>query len=322
MRFRAGGLFLCLAVGLSQPSQAQQACPNNPRALGVARTVSIDTSAGPRYGADFGQPTQFLGDGEIVLTFDDGPSRAYTTPILAALAAHCTKATFFMVGAMATADPAMVKEVARQGHTLATHTWSHANLQGGSAAKVRTEIELGFSSVQLAAGSPIAPFFRFPYLRHTPSSLGHVQERQIASFGIDVDSKDYMTRDAATVRERVLRDLAGKRKGIILFHDIHASTANALPGLLAELKARGFRVVHMKAKAQAETLAEYDALAQQAADRRRLAGGNALAKRALTWPSTTLSENGPGANAPPPPSRRPDRKPPPEEDWFSNLFRW
>jgi peptidoglycan/xylan/chitin deacetylase (PgdA/CDA1 family) len=260
----------------------------------------------------------------VVLTFDDGPSRPYTRPILETLAQHCTKATFFMVGAMAAADPAMVKEVARHGHTLATHTWSHANLQGLPAGKVQTEIEMGFSSVQVALGAPISPFFRFPYLRHTPFSLGHVQGRHIASFGIDIDSKDYMTKDAATVRERVLRDLGSKRKGIILFHDIHASTANALPGLLQELKARGFRVVHMKPKAQVETLAEYDAQAQKAAERRRATGGNpALAKRALTWPSTVLSEakaNPSGAKSPPgsrPPSRKSE-----DDDWFSNLFRW
>ena len=324
MRIAACGLFLCMTVGLLQPALGQEACPN-PRALGVSRTVSIDTSPGPRYGADFREPTSFLADGEVVLTFDDGPSRAYTRPILEALSAQCTKATFFMVGAMAAADPAMVKEVARHGHTIATHTWSHPNLQALTPLKARAEIEMGFSAVQHALGTPISPFFRFPYLRHTPFTLGHVQSRQIASFGIDVDSKDYMTRDAATVRERVLRDLAAKRKGIILFHDIHASTASAMPGLLAELKARGFRVVHMMPKAQVETVAEYDALVQQAAERKRLAGGNSpLSKRALTWPSSALSEEKSGATvakAPPTGPRPPNRKPP-DDDWTTTLWRW
>lgn len=323
MRFSACGLFLCLAAGLALPAQAQQGCPN-PKALGLARTVTVDATNGPKYGADFREPTTFLSDGEVVLTFDDGPSRPYTLPILAALAAHCTKATFFMVGAMANADPALVKEVARQGHTVATHTWSHQNLQAVSQQKARTEIEMGFSAVQLALGAPIAPFFRFPYLRHGPSTLSHVQGRHIASFGIDVDSKDYMIRDAAAMRERVMRELASKRKGVILFHDIHASTASAIPGLLADLKARNFRVVHIVPKGQLETLAEFDAQAQKAAERKRVTGGNpSLAKRSMTWPSSVLTESktesagSKGPTAPPPAGRESEE----DENWMMKLWR-
>ena len=237
-RIHASSLLLCLADGGCSRRLPRRPAPLIPTKLGVSRTLVIDAATGPRYASRFGEKYSdltILADGEVVLTFDDGPSRAYTRPILEALSAQCTKATFFMVGAMAAADPAMVKEVARHGHTIATHTWSHPNLQALTPLKARAEIEMGFSAVQHALGTPISPFFRFPYLRHTPFTLGHVQGRQIASFGIDVDSKDYMTRDAATVRERVLRDLAAKRKGIILFHDIHAVDArDARPAGRAE----------------------------------------------------------------------------------------
>jgi hypothetical protein len=146
---------------------------------------------------------------------------------------------------------------------------------------------MGFSAVQAALGKPIAPFFRFPYLRDGLSNMTYLQGRQVGMFSIDVDSKDYRTHDAASLQRKVMGDLARAKKGIILFHDIHASTARALPGLLVELKAKGYRVVHVQPKAPLATLPEFDALAQQELDRRRqVAGSQPLAKRTLTWPLT------------------------------------
>jgi peptidoglycan-N-acetylglucosamine deacetylase len=312
-------LFLCALAGVLQPALAEEACTPGPDKLGVARTVTINAAGGPRFGAQFKDPrgAGLLADGEVVLTFDDGPSRAYTRPILEALAAQCTKATFFMLGQMALADPPLVKEVARQGHTVATHTWSHANLQSLSQDNVQDEIELGFSAVQHALGKPVAPFFRFPYLRDTPLALSHLQGRQMATIGIDIDSRDFETKDAAAVYARVMRELASRRKGIILFHDIHASTARALPRILDELKARGFRVVHLAPKAGAETLAEYDTMAQEAAERRRLAAAaNPLAKRTIAWPSSALSAGKAPAAAQAPPVHSPSGK----EDWSANIW--
>ncbi|MBO0766602.1 MAG: polysaccharide deacetylase family protein, partial [Hyphomicrobiaceae bacterium] len=280
MRTIGGAVFLCCALaGVLQPAYAQEACAPGAGKLGVARTLAVNAANGPHFGAQY-KSSAFLADGEVVLTFDDGPSRAYTRAILDTLAAQCTKATFFMLGQMALADPQLVKEVARQGHTVATHTWSHANLQVLPQDKVVDEIELGLSSVQHALGKPVAPFFRFPYLRDTPPALNHLKTRQLAVFGIDIDSRDFETKDTTIVLERVLRELAARRKGILLFHDIHASTARALPRILQALNARGFRVVHVVPKSATETLAQYDALAQEAAERRRVAATNPLAKRA------------------------------------------
>ncbi|HEY5827687.1 MAG TPA: polysaccharide deacetylase family protein, partial [Hyphomicrobiaceae bacterium] len=140
-------LAAAMAVGgllLLAPASAQETCvPSVGRdnALGTSRTVEVDTSKGPLYGFQY-KDQNFLGDGEVVLTFDDGPLRSYTVPVLEALAAHCTKATFFVVGRMAVADPEMVKEYDRRGHTIGTHTWSHVNLRAASPARARAEIEL------------------------------------------------------------------------------------------------------------------------------------------------------------------------------------
>ena len=307
----------CLVAGQLPPAFAQASCTPDATKLGVSRTVVIDTQAGPRFGVQY-KDASFLADGEVVLTFDDGPSRAYTKPILDALAAHCTKATFFMVGRMALADPQMVKYVAEQGHTVGTHTWSHANLHQIGPAAAEVEVEMGISAVQNALGKPITPFFRFPYLRDTQGTLRHLADRHVAAFSIDVDSKDYLTHSASAVVGRVLGGLAKSRKGIILMHDIQASTARALPTLLAELKARGYKVVHIRPKAEVQTVAQYDARVMDQAERRRIAGDRGpLAKRALTWPATVLTQSqAEQAASRPAPRTRPD------DDWISNIFRW
>jgi peptidoglycan/xylan/chitin deacetylase (PgdA/CDA1 family) len=318
----AAALFVWVLAGLLQPALAQARCDPGKDKLGVARTVVINASKAPHFGSHYKDHMALLADGEVVLTFDDGPSRAYTRPILEALAAQCTRATFFMLGRMALADPQLVKEVARQGHTVATHTWSHANIQSLAEVKALDEIEMGFSAVQQALGKPVAPFFRFPYLRDTAATLHHLKGRQLAIFSIDIDSRDFQTKDAATVYDRVLGEVAARRKGIILFHDIQASTARALPRILEELKARGFRVVHLTAKGGAETLTEYDALAQQEAERRRLAAArNPLSKRAIAWPSAVLSDAKALTKGEPAAAPGPRREAPAEEDWTLNFFR-
>ena len=125
--FAAFGLF-----ALTHRVGAETACP--PGALGVSRIIEIDTTGGPWFGTPRGDPT-FLAPGEVVLTFDDGPTPKYTRPILSALAAHCTKATFFMLGEMAAEYPDLVKEVAAQGHTIGGHTWGLSPLQPQSYGK-------------------------------------------------------------------------------------------------------------------------------------------------------------------------------------------
>lgn len=313
----AASLALCVLVGPQQPAFGEETCATGQDKLGVARTAAINTSGAPHFGMQY-KSGPLLADGEVVLTFDDGPSRAYTRPILEALEAQCTKATFFMVGRMAMSDPGMVKEVGRLGHTVATHTWSHANLGALSHEKAQDEIELGFSAVQHALGKPVAPFFRFPYLRDSAITLSHLKGRRLATFSIDIDSRDFEIRDAGVLYDRVMREVAAKRKGIILFHDIHASTARALPRILAALKARSFRVVHLVPKANAETVSEYDVVVRQVAERRRMAvASNPLSKRAIVWPSTVLSPAKSPAKALPTPRPPLESE---EESWTVNIW--
>ena len=175
-------------------------------------------------------------------------------------------------------------------------------------------------------GKPLAPFFRFPFLSDPKSMIIHLQERQIAIFSIDVDSKDYRTRDPGAMHRKVMADLARAKKGIVLFHDIQPSTARALPGLLAELKAKGYRVVHIQPKAHATTVAEFDSQAQAEFDKRRAkVADQPLAKRALTWPVAASPPTAVPVAAKTPSPARPPRGSPAVpakqgENWLTNFL--
>jgi peptidoglycan/xylan/chitin deacetylase (PgdA/CDA1 family) len=242
------------------PAPAKSACAN-PDALGVSRTVVIDTTGGPGFGFLQYKQFDFLADKEIVLTFDDGPWP--TTPaVLKALADECTKAVFFPIGKHTTYHPEILKQVAAAGHTIGAHTWSHAHLDSKKLTEqqAREEIEKGFSAVKMALGAAPAPFFRFPALVHTQATLGYLGSRNIAMFSCDVDSYDFKSSGPDQIIQTVMTKLDKQGKGVILMHDLQKHTAAALPTLLRRLKAGGYKVVQMKAKEQLETLPEYDAM--------------------------------------------------------------
>jgi len=250
-------------AGLLLATAAQAQCPGNPNALGVSRTVEIDTTGGPSFGFEQYKVHDFLLMKEIVLTFDDGPWPNNTRAVLDALAQHCTKATFFPIGKHALWHPEILKEVAQAGHTIGSHTWSHANLKKAKGEKAKEEIEKGVSAVKLALGSPPAPFFRFPFLQDPPELVSYLGTRNMAIFSHDVDSFDFKIRKPEDVTKSVIGRLEKKGKGILLLHDFQQATAKGLPQLLAELKAKGYKVVHLKAKAPAVTLAEWDEAAKK-----------------------------------------------------------
>ena len=270
-----------------RPGAAAESCRPRPGQIGVSRVVEIDTTRGPRFGLQQYPEHDFLRDGEVVLTFDDGPQRRYTRMVLEALAAHCTQATFYMVGQMALGDPEVVREVGRAGHTVGVHTWSHKNLRGAGSPNATREIELGISAVQKALGQPVAPFFRFPYLADSQAMQSHLASRDFGIFSIDVDSRDFRTKDPRTMQRTVLDMLEKKRKGILLFHDIQFSTATGIRGLLDELAKRGFKVVHTVPKTPALSQPSYDAMAEAEHVRRhRVAAAQPMATRAVVWPMT------------------------------------
>ena len=237
-------------------------CPGNPNptgnVLGVSRTVEIDTAGGPGFGSEQFKNYDFLQPGEVVLTFDDGPWPGNTPAVLNALAAQCTKAVFFPIGEHAMWHPELLKQVAVAGHTIGSHTWSHADLTKLPADQAQEEIEKGFSAVHLALGQPESPFFRFPGLRHTPELVSYLGTRNISAFSADFDSQDFKIHKPDQVIASVMTKLKKNGKGIILMHDFQHGTALALPELLTQLQANGYRIVQVKAKTAVTTLAQYD----------------------------------------------------------------
>jgi peptidoglycan/xylan/chitin deacetylase (PgdA/CDA1 family) len=232
----------------------------NPDAIGVARVVQIDTTGGPGFGFEHFKQFDFLRDKEVVLTFDDGPWPGNTPSVLKTLADECTKAIFFPIGKHATYHPEILKHVAEQGHTIGSHTWSHANLNNKKLTdeQRKEEIEKGFSAVKWALGALPSPFFRFPALQHPPAMVTYLGERNVAMWSCDLDSFDFKSRSAQKVVDTVMAKLEKNGKGIILMHDFQKHTAEALPELMKRLKAGGYKVVQVKAKAPLETIAQYD----------------------------------------------------------------
>jgi peptidoglycan-N-acetylglucosamine deacetylase len=248
-------------------------CEGNPDALGVSRVVEIDTTGGPGFGFEQFKAHDFLEQGEVVLTFDDGPWPGNTPAVLAALAAQCVKATFFPIGKHATWHPEILKQVVAQGHTIGSHTWSHADLARKPFEDAKEEIEKGISAVAISAGRPLAPFFRFPSLRQTPELTAYLGERNIGIFSTDLDSFDFKMKSPEQVVDSVMTKLKKFGKGIILMHDFQHPTALALPELLVQLKSNRYRVVQLTAKNIVATLPQYDsemlkALAGQTTDTR------------------------------------------------------
>jgi peptidoglycan/xylan/chitin deacetylase (PgdA/CDA1 family) len=241
---------------------------DKPGGMGLSRIVEIDATGGPGFGFEHFKQYDFLRDKEVVLTFDDGPWPKSTAAVLKALTDECLKATFFEIGQHAMWHPEITKQVIEAGMTVGTHTWSHKDLARNPYAKdleqAEQEIEMGNSAVNMAAaGAPVAPFFRFPDLQHAPQLLTYLGERNIAIFSTDIDSRDFKMHKPEQVIKSVMSQLEKRGKGILLMHDFHKNTAEALPELLHQLKGGGYKVVHMVPRQPLTTIPKYDEMVTQ-----------------------------------------------------------
>ncbi len=240
---------------------------DKPGGMGLSRIVEIDTTGGPGFGFEHFKQYDFLREKEVVLTFDDGPWPENTPAVLKALAEQCLKATFFEIGEHATWHPEITKQVVAAGMTVGNHTWSHKDLAKNPYASdlelAKQEIEMGASAVRMAAGVPTAPFFRFPDLQHPPAMVTYLGERNQAIFSTDINSFDFKLHKPDQVVKSVMTKLKKRGKGIILMHDFQRSTAEAMPELLRQLKAGGYKVVHMVPKQALVTLPKYDEMVTQ-----------------------------------------------------------
>jgi peptidoglycan-N-acetylglucosamine deacetylase len=239
------GLLACIAA---QPASAAD-CPGHPDALGTSRTLVVDPREHPRIGTMQYHETLPLEDHEVVLSFDDGPLPRNSNQILEILASECIKATFFEIGQMARAYPEGVRKLRDAGHTIGTHTQNHPlTMNRMPIERAKQEIDDGIASVKAALGdddTALAPFFRIPGLERATDVEDYLASQGIQTWSADFPADDWRHISSSRVYDLAMQRIEAKGKGILLLHDIQARTVAALPRILHELKAQGFRIVHV-----------------------------------------------------------------------------
>ncbi len=199
-------LFLGMLTGATAQAAPAADCPGHPDAIGTSRTLVVDPRQYPLIGTMQYAKTLPLEDHEVVLTFDDGPLPKYSYQILDILAAHCAKATFFLVGRQANANPEGVRKMRDAGHTIATHTQNHpGNMNRLPIDRAQKEIEDGIASITsaLGDGTAPAPFFRIPGLGRSD-----VIEAYAEAKGLQIWSADFPADDWRPVSSQRVYDLA------------------------------------------------------------------------------------------------------------------
>ncbi|PYK20788.1 MAG: polysaccharide deacetylase [Verrucomicrobia bacterium] len=177
----------------------------------------------------------------IAMTFDDGPSATLTPKLLDLLATHHIKATFFVIGENVAEHPEIVARAAREGHEIANHSWSHPNFGKMSDESVRRQLQQTDDAIKSATGK------RPTLLRPPYGSITAREKRWIHDeFGYDiilwdVDPYDWKRPGPAVVRARILKET--RPGSIVLSHDIHPGTIEAMPSTFDELEAKGFKFV-------------------------------------------------------------------------------
>ncbi|WP_406404765.1 polysaccharide deacetylase family protein [Streptomyces sp. NBC_00879] len=176
----------------------------------------------------------------IALTFDAGPGKD-TPKLLDSLKEKQVHATFFLLGENhVVKQPDVVRRIAAEGHEVANHTWSHHRLDELDADGIRNELSRTQEAIAKITGS--RPTLMRPPQGRTDDDVTSVsRELGLAQVLWSATAKDYSTTDSELIRKRIL-DQAG-RDGIILLHDIYDGTVPAVPGIIDELKNRGYTFV-------------------------------------------------------------------------------
>ena len=238
---------LSFTVALAaQPAPATKSAAGSTQAPAKGGSANVEKEAAPKSPAPPKEPAISFNsvhvDGPyIAMTFDDGPSAALTPKLLDLLAARHIKATFFVIGENVAEYPEIVARAAREGHEIASHSWSHPNLGKMSQEGVRSQLRRTDDAIKSAIGkSPT--LLRPPY-----GSITEREKRWIHDeFGYDiilwdVDPLDWKRPGPAVVRNRILKET--RPGSIVLSHDIHPGTVEAMPSTFDELEAKGFKFV-------------------------------------------------------------------------------
>lgn len=146
--------------------------------------------------------------GELALTFDDGPNPAWTPQLLDLLAKHGVKATFFMVGSFAQAEPELVRRVAAAGHLIGNHSWSHPNLALTKAEQVTEELTRTSEMLEQISGAKVR-FFRPPFGARRPFVLRTARGLGMVPVTWNAMTTDWRTPSADAIADRLARSIEG-----------------------------------------------------------------------------------------------------------------
>lgn len=232
------------AAAVAWPVWAQARCSL------AGRTIAVGAPNGLAIGLQSYPQTLALEDREVILTLDDGPLPGPTDRVLDALRLYDAKATFFLIGRNAAANPGHVRRMAAEGHTVAHHTMNHPwTLRQRSFAAGIQEVEQGIQAVQSAQGlsrSGIAtPLFRYPGFADTPALNAWLAAQNVAVVGCDLWGSDWTPMSPERQLNVLMGRLARARKGIILLHDVVGQTAAMFPAFLQALCHGGYKVAGM-----------------------------------------------------------------------------
>ena len=184
-------------------------------------------------------PTPTVANKTIALTFDDGPG-PYTEKLLDILDKYDAKATFFLIGSKVSARANTLRRMQSRGHQLGNHSWSHPELNKVSAEQLASEIDQTNNAIKQAVG--VKPtIIRPPYGAFNRAVLEQFRQRGMSAVVWSVDTRDWADRNSEIVCSRAV---AGARNGaVILMHDIHQTSVNAVPCILDSLKQQGYSFV-------------------------------------------------------------------------------
>lgn len=235
----------CASYDVTAPADARADAPaaqdaKNGDQKAAPKTGGGKSAGAPVAAADHGSDVDCAKAKCVALTFDAGPSEN-TPRLLDILKKENAHATFFMLGKNHVVKrPDDVKRIAAEGHELANHTWSHQILTDIEPSEVKQELARTQDAVEKITGKK--PTLMRPPQGRTDQQVSDIsKELGLAQVLWSVTAKDYQTTDSKLITKRVLDQT--ERDGIILLHDIYKGTVPAVPGILTELKKRGYTIV-------------------------------------------------------------------------------
>lgn len=210
--------------------------------------MTMGIPAASAHAASLIAPDVTCRSGKVSITFDDGPHKINTPRLLKLLRKHRAQATFFVTGANAERDPALLRQMVRDGHAVEVHSWDHPDLTSRSNRSVKRQLGLTKRAIHRAIG-------RSPRLYRPPYGATDARVRKIAKrYGLrevlwTIDTNDWRGRSTSQIRSGALSGLRKHRENVILMHDAvnnSPRTIKAVPGIIKGLRKKGYCLVPLE----------------------------------------------------------------------------